>query len=97
MSIYAKAKVLIRGTRDAWSLTQGPETSDTGQFCDVSLEIEGNDRDGYYLVMIPSGFFPADYWYETEQETLDNAEELFEIKQNKWDEFEIDFMTTSPF
>jgi hypothetical protein len=50
----------------------------------VALEIQGDDRNGYNLVLIPVGFFTADYWYRTKQDALEAAEELFAIGPDMW-------------
>jgi len=34
--------------------------------------------------MSPSGFFTADYWYETKREALDSAAELFGLEPSGW-------------
>jgi hypothetical protein len=84
ISITARAKTRIWGTRNAWSLSLIPGPDAPNRECEVAIEIQGDDRDGYHLVMSPSGFFTADYWYQTMQEALDAAEELFGVCHDKW-------------
>ena len=84
-AITAKTNVKIWGTKNSWSLAPKPETDNSGILCEISLEIQGNQKHGYHLVMSPSGFFTADYWYETKKDALENAEELFGIGPDDWD------------
>lgn len=83
-SINAKTKVRIWGTKNAWSLDPNSEADSPGTLCDVSLEIQGDQRNGYHLVMSPSGFFTGDHWYETKKDALDDAKELFGVDQSDW-------------
>jgi hypothetical protein len=52
--------------------------------CEVLLEIQGTRKHGYHLIMAPQGFFTADHWFESKQEALDNAQELFDIPPDSW-------------
>jgi hypothetical protein len=83
-SITATTKAQIWGTRNAWSLSPNRGSNAPSQECDVALEIQGDDRNGYHLVMTPSGFFAADSWYQTKQEALEDAEELFGVCRDEW-------------
>ena len=84
--LTAEARARIWGTTNCWSLSPGPESRDPGQECIVSLEIEGDRQNGYHLVMSPAGFFTADYWYETREDALNEAEELFGVRPDEWTE-----------
>lgn len=81
----AKARAQVWGTKNAWSLSPGGAKVPS-QECDISLEIQGNDWDGYHLVMSPAGFFTADYWYHTKQDAVDDAEQLFGVHPDSWSE-----------
>jgi hypothetical protein len=61
------------------------ESAGGGMECVVRLEIQGNDAHGYNLIMSPAGFFSADYWYETFEDALASAEELFGVGRRDWD------------
>ena len=50
----------------------------------IELEIQGDEINGYNLVMSPEGFFTADYWYETKEEAMESAEELFGVTRLEW-------------
>ena len=85
-SIYATIRARIWGTRNYWSAAQtgGPEQPNCE--CSVELEIQGNSRNGYHLVMSPSGFFVADSWHPTKQDALDTAYEIFGVEKSAWSE-----------
>lgn len=82
--IYTTTTARIWGTTNAWSAaqTEGPDQPNCE--CTIKLEIQGTDRNGYILVMSPSGFFTADYWYPTKQDALDDAFEIFSAARNAW-------------
>ena len=84
-SIIAKTKVQIFGTKNSWSLTPQPGMSASGKLNNISLEIQGDAKNGYHLVMSPEGFFTADYWYESKDDAIQNALELFGVAANEWE------------
>jgi len=83
-AISTKKVVTIWGTSNAWSLLPDPNKNEPSTECEAYLEIQGNEKDGYHLVMSPNGFFTADNWYETKKEAIDSAEELFGVKESEW-------------
>ncbi|MCH9656024.1 MAG: hypothetical protein K0U86_18955 [Planctomycetes bacterium] len=83
-SITAKTRARIYGTSQAWRLSFQADQTEVFKECEVSLEIQGDRRNGYHLVMSPSGFFTADSWHETRQDALEKANELFGIKFEEW-------------
>jgi hypothetical protein len=86
-SIYATTKARIWGTANAWSLSQSGGSDQPNQECIVELEIQGDDRNGYHLVMTPSGYFTADSWHPTKHDAVESARELFGIDQYAWSRF----------
>jgi len=84
ITITAITKVRIWGTKNCWSLSPDAYNNSHGTDCSVELEIQGDDRNGYHLVMSPSGFFTADNWYETQQDAIDDAIELFGVHADQW-------------
>lgn len=82
--IFAKARVQVWGTSDSWSLAPHAGSEQQGKLCDVELEIQGNDKDGYHLVMTPAGFFAADSWHESQEAAQASAAELFGTKPSDW-------------
>ncbi len=85
-SIVATVRAQIFGSKNGWSL--GAEAAGgrpvVATECDVLLEIQGTKKHGYHLVMAPQGFFTADHWFETQQEALENAQELFGVAPESW-------------
>lgn len=81
MTAHTKCRVF--GTRDSWSLAPHRGFAE-GRECEVDLEIEGDEKNGYHLVMSPAGFFTADAWYESKDEALTAASELFGVAPGKW-------------
>ena len=84
LSIFAITKARIWGTTNAWSLTQFAGSDQLNCECIVELEIQGDDRNGYNLVMSPTGFFTADSWHQTKDDALLSALELFGVAQDEW-------------
>jgi len=85
-SIVAKATARIWGTRNAWSLSAFADGRDCSCECEVSLEIQGDAKNGYHLVQSPDGFFAADSHHETKEDALETAEELFGVCRHEWSE-----------
>ncbi|MCU7797068.1 MAG: hypothetical protein KZQ75_08060 [Candidatus Thiodiazotropha sp. (ex Myrtea spinifera)] len=82
--LFAKTVKTICGTSNSWCIESDnkslPRTS-----CEIELEIQGSRRNGYHLVMSPEGFFTADYWYQTKDEAIDSALELFGVSEIQWE------------
>jgi hypothetical protein len=73
-----------RGKSNAWSL-EAQDDYDTSAVCQVALEIQGNDKRGYNLVMSPAGFFTADNWHESLPEAMESAQEMFGVGPEQWE------------
>jgi hypothetical protein len=84
MKLIANTTATIYGTTNSWSLAPQSEQSTEGCNCDVGLEIQGDEEQGFHLVMSPVGFLTADNWYKSMDEAAAAASELFEIAQDKW-------------
>jgi len=82
--IRAKKTINVWGTSNAWSLEPSPQKIEPCTECVTELEIQGDDKNGYNLVMTPEGFFTADYWYMSLQEAMESAEELFGVSTAEW-------------
>lgn len=74
----------VWGTKNAWSLSPFRTANEPTQECDVELEIQGDDREGYHLVISPHGFFAADSWHHTKHDALSTARELFGVLPDAW-------------
>ena len=81
--LFASTKVRIWGSKNAWSLSKDYGYSSSIK-CQVELEINGDDKNGYHFIMKPEGFFTADDWHETLQDALDAGRELFGIDLSEW-------------
>jgi hypothetical protein len=84
MTLVAHAKSRVWGTRNSWSLAPHRSFEGDGCECEVDLEIQGDEKNGYHLVMAPAGFFTADRWYETQDNALAAASELFGVGPENW-------------
>ena len=83
-SIKTSTKIKVWGTKNSWSLAPHRNLQEPNQECNVDLEIQGNDREGYLLIMSPEGFFTADSWHPTKEDALDSARSLFDIAPEDW-------------
>ena len=83
-TINARKVRKIWGTGNAWNLEPGPDRSEPVTECEVLLEIEGDDKTGYHLVISPEGFFTADYWYASRKEAMQSATKLFGVAESEW-------------
>ena len=84
VSIKTTVKAQIWGDRNSWNLSPCRNQDEPSIDADVELEIQGDEQNGYHLVMSPSGFFTADTWHQTKQDALDAAAELFGVEPNSW-------------
>jgi hypothetical protein len=50
----------------------------------VQLEIQGNETHGYNLVMSPEGLFTADSSYESLNDAIEGAAEIFGVERSAW-------------
>ena len=84
MTLVTRTKARIYGTTNSWSLSPLEGHSAEGRECELELAIEGDDKQGYHLIMSPTGFFTADYWYATQDEAVSSASELFGVSSKHW-------------
>ncbi len=82
--LTAKAIARIHGTTNSWSLSPHRGREEPTRECAVSLEIRGDERNGYHLIMCPAGFFTADSFYKTMHEALAAAEQLLGLQREDW-------------
>ncbi len=84
-SLKTKVRADIYSQRyDAWKIAEPSDPAGDVKTVSVRLEIRGNDKDGYHLVMTPDGCFTADNWYATEAEAVSDATELFGTDEADW-------------
>jgi hypothetical protein len=84
MTLRAHTTARVYGTTNSWSLTPHRGYASEGRDCEVDLEIQGNEEQGYHLVMSPAGFFTADSWYKSQDDALAAALELFGVTREEW-------------
>lgn len=84
MALVAQTRARIFGTANSWSLTAHAGYAPEGRECGVNLKIAGDAKNGYHLVISPDGFFTADNWYQTLDEALASALELFDVAADNW-------------
>jgi hypothetical protein len=75
---------LICGTSNAWKVAEPSDPPATTQERVVLLEIRGDEKNGYHLVMSPKGCFIADSWHATIEDALDTAHRLFDVRPDEW-------------
>ena len=86
MTLIASTRARVFGTANSWSLTPQRGYSSEGRDCAVKLEIQGDVKSGYHLVIAPEGFFTADSWHQSLDEAFASAHELFEVTARQWAE-----------
>jgi hypothetical protein len=76
--------VPIHGISNSWKVAEPSDPSAQVQEREVALEIWGNPRDGYHLLMSPKGCFTADSWHGTVEEAKHVAHRLFGVLPDGW-------------
>jgi hypothetical protein len=76
--------VPIRGYSNAWKVAEPSDTGNAIQKRVVTLEIQGDGKDGYHLLMSPDGCFTADTWHETVEDAMDTAYRIFGVPADRW-------------
>jgi len=76
--------LIIYGTSNSWSLTETKATPNNVNSANTSIYFEGNDKEGYHLVISPEGYLTADSWYESKKEVIEAAKELLNISELEW-------------
>jgi hypothetical protein len=82
--MLARVATQICGTSNAWKVAELSDSPALVQERMVTLEIRGDRKDGYHLIMSPSGCFTADSWHSTIDDALDTAERLFDVRRDAW-------------
>jgi hypothetical protein len=81
-----KAIVVVRicGSGNAWKVGEPSDSAAQARERPVTLEIQGDAKNGYHLVMSPEGCFTADTWHESIADAKATAEELFNVPPDGW-------------
>ena len=80
----ASVVVPIRSSANTWSAAKPSDPSAHVRDRRVDLEVEGNPRDGFHLIMSPDGCFTADTWHETAEEAKDAPLQAFGVLLEDW-------------
>lgn len=75
------------GSPKAWSLANQSSYKPC-TLCKVEIEIEGNPKRGFSLLISPDGFSTADYWFETLEEALECGINLVGASISEWQKIE---------
>lgn len=86
--LRARTVARVWGSKNAWSLAAPKGREATSRECDVEVEIQGDERNGFHLVMRPQGFFTADTHSPTLEDVLSQARELFGLEEGDWSKVE---------
>ena len=76
--------ITIYGTPNSWSLSESETKRNKINNTSTSIHFEGNDKEGYHLVISPEGYFTADSWHESKKEAIEAAKELLNIPESEW-------------
>lgn len=76
--------VPIRGYGNSWKVAEPSDPPARVEDRAVALEIQGNDAEGYHLVMSPEGCFTADTWHDSVEDAKATAEEVFGVPPDGW-------------
>lgn len=83
-SMFARTSAQICGTRNAWKVAEETDSTAHTEEREVQLEIQGDQTNGYHLVMSPEGCFTADSWHQNLDEALKTAMDLFDVSPTEW-------------
>jgi hypothetical protein len=50
----------------------------------IELEVEGDDADGWLVVITPDGCFTADHWFASKAEAIGAAQDVFGAPADGW-------------
>ena len=83
-TLKARARTRICFWDAGWTVADASDLGEHVRDVEVSLEIQGDEKQGYFLVMSPEGGFTTDDWYATREEALRAACELFGVPVDAW-------------
>ena len=76
--------IAIHGTHDCWKVATQADSASLTQDRLVTLEIQGDPKAGYHLIMTPEGCFTADSWHPTIDDAMDAAYRIFGVLRGSW-------------
>jgi len=77
-------KTDIRVLKGGWKIADETDDIEFVKNLEVYLQIQGSKNNGYHLVMTPKGFNTADYHYQTIDEAISEAQEIWGVDVNEW-------------
>ena len=80
----AKTRSHVWGHKNAWSLAPPDGSTSAPTECEVVVEIQGDEKNGFHFIMSPNGFFTADTWSETVDEAFNDGKQLFDLNRKDW-------------
>ena len=83
-TLKARVRTRICFWDAGWRVADASDLGGHVRYVELSLEIQGDEGQGYCLVMSPEGGFTADDWYATREEALRAACELFGVPVDAW-------------
>ncbi len=84
LNLHHSTTIGIRILKGGWKIAESSDDSKYVKTLVVSLSIQGDPQNGYHLLMQPEGCFCADYHYQTKDEALEDAQELFGVAASSW-------------
>jgi len=77
-------KSRIRLFKRGWKIAEECDDFKYVKNLNVKLSIDGNEENGYHLTMEPEDCFAADNHYESLEEAIESAYELFGVSITDW-------------
>ena len=80
----SEVTIRIRILKGGWKVAEESDESKYVKVLKVQLSIEGNNKKGYFLFMEPEGLFCADNHFDSLDEAINDAFELFGVNKSDW-------------
>ena len=78
------AQASIRLLKGGWKIAEAEDGCEYVKSVQVSLSITGNKKHGYHLLMAPDGRSAADAHYDSIEDAMETATELFGVTEADW-------------
>jgi hypothetical protein len=82
--IECSTKCRINLIKGGWKVAENSDDSEYVKVLNVDLSIQGNENNGFQLIMQPDGCFSADLYYNTLKEAYLSANETFGVFPDMW-------------
>ena len=84
MDYRAVTSARVRLLKGGWKLADSDDSSDHVRTLSIDLRIESDGKDGFHLVMTPTGLFTADTHHPSLEDAFETASELFGVSREAW-------------